>query len=256
MLKLLLLLLFSTALFSVEFIGSTGSYYAKSAGVTLYKKELFKDSTSSINNQVQYHFYMWMQMDIQKEYFPKVRFDYTRIRSTGTSIIQLGTKNKLLLGLADAARLQNRELNSLLVYNIFDLFMYYSFFDEKKYAEVSIGAGVKSLNYDYDIELFQGVQFNDKGATSIPMIYFDARKLFFKVIALDLETKYYPLGESEAYDLRIKTDVYFKVNKKINAGFEFGYRDSYINVKGKDVLDVGGDMHYQGVFLGVIAKFK
>ena len=256
LLKLLSLIFFSTTLFSVEFTGSTGTYYAKSDGVTLYKKELFKDSTSSINNKAQYQFYMWMELDIQKQYFPKVRFDYTRIRSTGTSVIQLGTKNKLLLGLADAANLQNRELSSLLVYNILDLFIYYSYFDEKSYGELSLGVGIKTLNYDYDIDLFEGVQFNDQGATSVPMLYFDFRKMFFNSVALDLETKYYPFGESEAYDLRIKTDVYFKFNKKVDLGLEVGYRDSFINVKGKDILDVGGDMHYQGVFLGVIAKFK
>jgi len=257
MIKVVLFTLISTVgLLAVEISTGIGTYYAKAKGTVEYHKDFFVGSTSKIDNKAQNHFYVWSEFDIKKKYFPKVRVDYTRIRSTGTSVVKLGTTNIVITELVEATGLQNTPLHSVLVYNIYDAFMYYDFFDHSLYPTLTVGTGIKSLDYDYDIELFDGVQFNDQGSSTIPMVFFKMRKVVYSDIAMELETKYYPFGESDAYDFRIKTDIYFDLNEQIETGFELGYRDSFIDIKGDDIDKVGGDMHYQGLFFGLVAKFR
>ena len=233
-----------------------GSYYAKANGVVVYQKDFFKGTKAGINNGYQPQLYLYANIDTKQKYLPIVHLNFTRIRSVGTSSVDVKTENGIFDELLEAINFDSKTFDSILTYNIYDIFFYYKVLDDKRYyPRVHLGVGLKRFDYNYDVDVYSGVQFNDNGETNIPMVYLDARKAVYKSLALEFDAKYY-VGDSDIFDVLLKIDTSYPLNEKISIGAELGYRNMYSNIKGNDVENIDGNMHYQGFYFGIISNFK
>ena len=252
----LALIIFYAAASAVEIDTGFGLFNSKAVGTIEYQTDFFKGSSATLDNDAQYHIYIWGDIDSKIDYVPKLRLEYTRIRSSGRSAVSIVTENELINEFLDRIGGNQFELSSVLTHNMYDAFIYYEFFEDSSFPAISIGGGVKDFDYDYDVDIYSGVQFNDTGGATVPMLYGAVYKELDKLIALEADTRYYAFGDSDMYDIRAKMEVAFELNAKIDAGLEVGYRYTYFHVKGDDVENVGGNMKYSGIFFGFISRFR
>ena len=249
--------LLTISLFCVEVDVALGSYYAKANGVVIYQTDFFKGTKANIDNGYQPHLYIRADIDSQIKYMPLLHLNFTRIRSYGTSSVEIKTANGILDEILEAINFDEGVFNSTLTYNIYDVFLHYKVLDDRGYLpKVHLGAGIKQLNYNYDADVYSGVQFNDHGGSTIPMLYANIRKSLYSSISADFDTKYYIFGDSDIYDVAIKLDTIHQLNDKISIGAELGYKDVYSKIKGDDIENIGGTMHYSGFFFALISHFK
>jgi len=254
---IIIFLLFIRSLMGVEMDMGFGLFNSKAEGKLVYQTDFFTGSSAQINNDSQYHIYVWSDFDLELPYAPHIRLEYTRVRSSGTSFVHIETQNELINEFLQRVGGNDFELNSILTHNMYDAFLYYEFFEDSGWPALSFGGGIKDFDYDYDVDIFEGVQFNDQGGAMVPMLYTKIRKdLDDSLMGLEMDVKYYAFGDSDMYDIRAKIDMMFELNKQIDAGLEAGYRSSYFNIKGDDVENVGGNMKYGGIFFGFAASFR
>ena len=255
--KISAMLLLATSLYSAEMDMGFGLFSSKAEGKLIYQTDFFKGSSAQIDNASQYHIYIWSEFDLEISYVPKFRIEYTRVRSSGSSYVHIETQNDLINELIDTIGGPDFEQNSILTHNMYDAFGYYEFFEDSDFPDMAFGAGIKNFDYDYDVEIYEGVQFNDQGGATIPLVYFKIRGMLpDSQIGLESDVKYYVTGDSDIRDIRAKMDFLFELNSKIHAGLEIGYRDVYFGIQGSDVDNVGGNMHYSGLFFGVSSTFR
>lgn len=234
-----------------------GTYYAKADGVVVYQTDFFKGSRAGINNGYQPQLYLYADINPKREYFPMLHLNYTRIRSSGTSSVDIKTQNGILDEILEAINFDDNVFDSTLTYNIYDIFASYKVLkDRSYYPDINFGVGIKRFDYNYDVDVYSGVQFNDNGGSTIPMVYATLRKRVYESISAEFDSKYYIFGDSDIYDIAVKIDMYTPLNDEISIGTELGYRDMYSNIKGNDIENVGGSMRYQGIYLGVVSRFK
>ena len=241
---------------AVEIDTGFGVFNSKAEGIIEYQTDFFTGSSAKLDNDAQYHIYLWGDIDTKIAYVPKLRLEYTRIRSSGNSAVEIVTENDLINEFLNKIGDNKFNLSSVLTHNMYDAFLYYEFFEDSSFPAISFGAGVKDFDYDYDVDIYSGVQFNDTGGATVPMLYGAIQKDLDNLIALESDVKYYAFGDSDMYDIRAKMDVTFELNNKIDAGLEIGYRYTYFHIKGDDVENVGGNMKYGGIFFGFISKFR
>ncbi len=258
MLKIILLSIFIIpSLIATEIDMGLGLFSSKAEGKLIYQTDFFTGSSAQVNNDSQFHVYVWTDIDLEIWYVPKIRLEYTRIRSAGNSFVHIETQNDLINEFLERIGGSDFVLNSILTHNMYDAFAYYEFFEKTAWPSVAIGGGIREFDYDYDVDIFEGVQFNDKGGALVPMLYSKVRKEFDdSLLGIEFDVKYYAFGDSDMYDGRAKVDMLFDLNENIDAGLELGYRATLYDIKGSDVDNVGGNMRYGGVFFGATASFR
>ena len=258
---LLLLLLWAYPLyaFALEVEFGTGIFASPTKGTVVYQSNIIAGSTAQVDNGIDPHPYIWIEFGLGLPYEPHIRFEHTRLVADGTSSMKFDSTNSIIRDFVTNLGADKFRIGSVLVYNLSDAYLYYDILQETKYyPAVAVGGGVKHYSYDYDISLkLQGFDLGDNGSSTIPMLYLKANKTLEDYpIAFEFDAKYYAFTESDIYDLRIKTEVMFELNKTTKMGIEFGYRDIYFNIIGNDIKHVGGNMHYHGFFFGLKTSFK
>ena len=254
---LLTFILTCKALFSVEVDTSFGLFVAPADGLVIYQRDFFQGSSSNIDLSHNAHLYFNIDIDSEIEYVPQLHLEYTRLKNSGSSFVRLNTQSNIVNDIIASAGGPDFYLNSKLTYYMYDWYLYYEYRYDEIYPVLKYGLGMKNILYDYEVELLEGMQFNDKGDASLPMLYLNVRKDFDPLhFGLEFESSYYLFGDSIIYDYRLRADYLFYLNDKIESGFEIGFRDFYMNVIGNDIDSISGNMSYNGFFFGIYTNFK
>ena len=261
---LLLMTMLSHSLYALDFdldMG-TGLFYTGAKGKIDYVEESFQGSYANTALQTSGQFYIWGDLDTNMDYWPKMRFEYLNISADGDSTAHLQSSIQEIQDLIEKLAplgLNDKTWNSHLQHDIFDLTLYYEYFEKSAWPSLGLGLGYKYFNYIYimDIDLVPGLQFGDRDNSGAPLLFFTSR---YEAPSLNMgfqaDGKVYVFGDSEMYDWQVKMDLMFPLDEKTNAGLEFGYRDQFFHLQGDDVEKVTGDMHYQGLFVGAVITFK
>jgi len=233
----------------------TGLFYTGAQGYIEYTDTGFTGSYSEIDLKNSGQFYFWSDIKTQIDYLPTFRFQYLKIHTGGDSKLHLeGTDiPPELQDIIDIFNDQNWE--SGLSQNIYDLYLYYEFFEEKKHPSFGIGGGLKIFDYGYNVELVLPLQVGDRGGKTVPMLFLTTRYEIPSVqLGFEIESEVYIFGTSTLYDARAKMDLLIELDENTKAGFEIGYRDSYYDLRGDDSYKA--NMHYQGIYVGVMTTFE
>ena len=266
---LLLFLMTSThSLLAVDFnvdMG-TGLYYTGAEGKVEYVQKSFNGSFADADLTSSAQLYIWGVIDFKKRFIPKLRLEYLHIKAEGDSKAHLQSDDNATQQLIDdyinnngAIDLNDQNWNSFLQQDIYDAILYYDFFEERVFPSIGVGAGYRYFEYVYimDIHYVPGLQFGDRDSAGSPFIYLNSRYDMPSInIGIEGDLKYYPFGDSKMHDWKVKMDLMFDIDDTTNAGLEFGYREQYFSLEGKDVENVTGNMKYQGIFVGAVLKFK
>ena len=264
--KLLLLLLttMSTSLMALdlELEMGTGLFYSGATGKIKYVEKSFQGSYAETDLANSGQFYIWGVLTSKNRYIPKLRLEYLKISADGDSKAHLQSSDpeiQALIDELDQFSLNDQNWNSHLQHNIYDISLYYEYFEESDWPSVGLGLGYKYFDYIYimDIDLIPGLQFGDRDSSGAPMLFFTSRYEAPSIqMGFQADGKIYVFGDSEMYDWQVKMDLMFEIDKSTQAGVEFGFRDQYFNLIGNDVENVTGNMRYQGIFVGGAIHFK
>ena len=237
----------------------SGLFYTGAQGHIEYTDEGFGGSYSDIDMRTNGQFYIWGDFKSQIDYLPKLRLQYLKINARGDSKLHLETDTSdLPEEFQRAINLFNdRTWSSGLSHNIYDLYLYYEFFEQKPYPSIGLGGGVKSFDYTYNAELILPLHIGDRGGKSIPMLFLTSRYEIPSVqLGFELENEIYIFGDSRLYDVRAKMDLLFELDQESQLGLEIGYRESYYDLRGSDVETFKANMSYSGIYVGVMGTFK
>jgi len=233
----------------------TGLFYTGAKGYIEYTDVGFTGSYSEIDLQNSGQFYFWSDIKTQIDYLPTFRFQYLKIQTEGDSKLHLEGSD-IPVDYQDFIDIFNdQNWESGLSQNIYDLYLYYEFFEEKKYPSIGVGGGLKIFDYGYNVELLLPLQIGDRGGKTVPMLFLTSRYEIPSVqLGFEVESEIYIFGPSTLYDTRAKMDLLFELDKTTKAGFEIGYRDSYYDLRGDDSYKA--NMRYQGIYVGIMTSFK
>lgn len=261
------LLLLSTSLFGLdlEIKTSLGTQYAPSKGKVVYTKEFWKNSFGEIDHENSANLYGSIECKTDNVLLPKFAFSFINSKTEGHSFIHISA-NDLVNGIINALEqnlpitINNTQYTSRLAMQTYDFLLYYEFFEESRWPSLGVGIDVKKFDFDYAVTIIDGLNFNDHGDGTVPMLYlkthWDIKKSKKHSLSLELDGKQYFAGPSTIYDYRAKIDVMMRYNDSTMLGIEMGYRANYFNIKGSDIVNVGGDMDTSGVFIGFRGDFK
>ena len=243
-----------------------GLYYTGAEGKVEYVQEGFKGSYADADLTSSAQLYLWGVIDLKKRFVPKIRLEYLRIKAEGDSKAHLESGEPAIQKIIDdyinnngAIDLNDQNWNSFLQHDIYDAILYYDFFENQAFPSIGLGAGYRYFEYVYimDIHYVPGLQFGDRDNAGSPFVYLNSRYDMSSInMSIEGDVKYYPFGDSKMYDWKVKMDLMFPIDDETSAGLEFGYREQYFSLEGKDVENVTGNMHNQGIFVGVVIKFK
>ena len=260
-----LLITASTSLMALELqldMG-TGLFYTGAKGKIEYVEKSFQGSYAETDLANSGQFYIWGVITSKNRYVPKVRLEYLKISADGDSKAHLQSSDPTIQDLIDQyidpLSLNDNDWNSHLQHNIYDVSLYYEFFEESGWPSVGLGLSYQYFDYIYimDIDLVPGLQFGDRDSSSAPLLFFTSRYESASLqMGFEADAKVYVFGDSQMYDWKIKMDLMFDITETTEAGFEFGFRDQYYQLLGDDVEKVKGDMHYQGVYVGAVVHFN
>ncbi len=264
--RLLLITLFlsySLQALELQLDMGTGLFYTGAKGKVEYVEKSFQGSYAETDLQNSGQFYIWGDIVTDNKYIPKLRLEYLKISADGDSKAHLQSADPAIQDLIDQyidpLSLNDNNWNSHLQHNIYDVSLYYEFYEESAWPSVGLGLGYKYFDYIYimDIDLLPGLQFGDRDSSGAPMLFFTSRYEAPSLqMGFEADAKVYIFGDSEMYDWQIKMDLMFEIAENTEAGFEIGYRDQYYNLLGNDVEKVTGNMHYQGLFVGAVINFE
>ena len=243
-----------------------GSYYTGAEGKVEYVQESFEGSYADATLTTSSQFYLWGVLDLKNSYLPKARFEYLKIAAEGDSKAHLQSADPEIQQLIDdyinnngAIDLNDQNWNSYLQQDIYDLSLYYEFFEKSAFPTVALGLGYKYFEYIYimDIHYVPGMQFGDRGSSGAPYAYLGSRYDMPSInMGVEGNAKLYLFGQSQMYDWQLKMDLMFDFDEETRGGLEFGYREQYFSLEGNDVDNVTGDMIYKGIFAGFVINFK
>ncbi len=260
--KTLLALLVTTSSLSavdLDIDMGTGLFYTGAKGRIEYTDEGFTGSYSEIDMQTSGQFYIWADLKSNIEYLPKLRLQYLKINAQGDSKLHLEADTSDLPPEYQIAIdiFNNRAWPSGLSHNIYDIYLYYEFFEEKAYPSIGVGGGLKSFDYAYNAELILPLHIGDRGGKSIPMLFITSRyEIPTLQLGFEVENEVYVFGDSNLYDARAKMDLLFELDDNSKLGLEVGYRKSYYDLRGRDVETFKANMSYSGIYVGVTGSFK
>ena len=237
----------------------SGLFYTESQGRIEYTDEGFAGSYSEVDMQTSGQFYIWADFKSSNEYLPKLRLQYLKIIAEGDSRLHLEADTSDLppeyQQIIDL--LNDQEWSSGLSHNIYDIYLYYEFFEEKPYPSIGLGGGLKSFDYAYNAELIAPLHIGDRGGKSVPMVFLKSRYEIPSVqLGFEVENEIYILSDSRLYDVRAKIDLLFDINENSKMGLEMGYRKSYYDLRGSDIETFKANMSYSGIYVGVMGSFK
>ena len=262
-------LLLSTTLTAIELdinMGA-GAYYTGSSGKLVYQKDFWKNSSGDMEHANKPTSYSWIEIDSDQDYWPKARFELSQLKTSGESLIHMqtdnSTVNEVVKWIEDnlPGTINDRAYESRLTQTNIEAYLFYELFEDTGFPTFAFGGGIKKFEFDYAVTIIEGLQFNDNGGDSIPLLYFKSRYIFDErpsgsSLAFEGSVKVYVFGDSTIYDYIIKTDFLMKYNEDTNIGIEVGYKETFFDLKGDDVESVGGDMKTTGPYIGLIAHFK
>ena len=266
--RILLLLFLITSTHSLlaldlEVDMGTGLFYSGAKGRIDYVEESFRGSNAVTDISSAANFYIWGDFKSNNPNFPKMRLEYLKISAEGGSQAHLQSPTQEIQDLIDQyidpLQLNDKNWNSQLQHNIYDIDLYYEFFEKSEWPSVGLGLGYKYFDYIYimDIDLVPGLQFGDRDSSGAPMLFFTSRYDAPSIkMGFEADAKIYVFGDSEMYDWKLKMDLMFELDKDTELGAEFGYRQQYFNLTGSDVEKVTGNMTYEGIFVGAVIKFR
>ena len=241
----------------------TGLFYTGAKGKIEYVEKSFQGSYAETDLANSRQFYLWGVITSKNRYLPKVRLEYLKISADGDSKAHLQSSDPTIQDLIDQyidpLSLNDNDWNSHLQHNIYDVSLYYEFFEESGWPSVGLGLSYQYFDYIYimDIDLVPGLQFGDRDSSSAPLLFFTSRYDSASLqMGFEADAKVYVFGDSQMYDWKIKMDLMFDITETTEAGLEFGFRDQYYKLLGDDVEKVKGDMHYQGVYVGAVVHFN
>lgn len=264
-----ILLLSASLLSAIELEVNMGGgiYYTDSDGTLVYTKDFWKDSSGAMDHNTVPSVYTWIEIESDQKYWPKARFELSQLSTKGTSDISIKTDNETINEITKAVEdyfgtnISDLTLDSRLVQTNIEAYLYYEYFEDTGWPTFGMGAGVKNFDFDYAVTIVEGLQFNDNGGDTIPLLFFKSRYLFDTTkngssLAFEGSCKVYVFGDSTVYDYIVKTDFVMKYNETTDIGMEFGYKETYIDIKGNDIDTVGGDMKTAGPYFGLVAHFR
>jgi len=244
----------------------TGIHYAGSNGKLVYKKDFWKDSSGDIDHETSANFYTWIEISSDQAYWPKLRLETTQLKTEGKSLVHIaanGTVNTAIDAIENTLfiNINDTFYDSRLTMNTYEAFAFYEYFEESDTPSLGLGIGVKKFAFDYAVTIIDGLQFNDTGGDLVPMLFFKTRheldeKNADTKLAVQAEMKLYVFGDSNIYDYLIKVDFLMKYNETTDIGVEMGYKETFFDIKGADIANVGGDMTSKGVYFGLVAHFR
>lgn len=266
----LLLLINLTTLQALEIRldAGTGLFYTGAEGKIEYVEDTFKGSYAITNIPANGQFYVWGDITTNNRWIPTLRLEYLKISADGDSQAHLDSAVPEIKALIDEWAnnplypLNNQQWNSHLQHNIYDIDLYYEFFQDSGWPSLGLGGGYKYFDYIYIMDITidglpSGVQFGDRDNSGAPVVFLKSR---YEVAPWQLgfegDAKIYLFGDSQMYDWKVKVDLLFDITNTTEGGFEFGFRDQFFKLKGGDVERVKGDMHYQGIYLGGVLHFN
>jgi len=261
---LLFLLTSTSALLALDIKAEmgTGLFYSGAKGKIDYVEKSFQGSKAITDISSAANYYVWGDFETNNPYLPKLRLEYLKISAEGNSQAHLETsvtELQPILDYIDQLGLNDKNWNSQLQHNIYDIDLYYEFFEKSDWPSVGLGLGYKYFDYIYimDIDLVPGLQFGDRDSSGAPMFFFTSRYDMPSIqMGFEADAKVYLFGDSEMYDWKVKMDLMFELDQNTELGAEFGYRQQYFNLIGSDVEKVTGNMTYEGIFVGAVLKFK
>ena len=244
-----------------------GLHFAGAKGNLIYQKETWKNSSAIIEHGATTNFYAWTEINSDIKYAPTLRLEISRNSTLGKSLVHIDagqTINNIIDYIEQKIPLvtiNDKYYNSRLIMNTYEAFAYYEYFKESGYPTVGVGAGVKVFEFDYSATIIDGLEFNDNGGDSVPMVFLKSRyELMDKDEELQVgvqgDLKMLVFADSNIYDYVVKMDMMMQYNETTDLGLEFGYRDTYFNIKGEDIAKVGGSMDNVGVFVGFVGHFR
>jgi len=244
-----------------------GLHFAGANGNLIYQKETWKGSSAVIDHGATTNFYAWTEINSDIKYAPTIRMEISRNSTLGQSLVHIDagqTINSIIDYIEQQIPLvtiNDTYYDSRLVMNTYEAFAYYEYFKESGYPTLGLGLGVKKFEFDYSATIIDGLEFNDNGGDTVPMIFLKSRyELLDKdeelQIAVQGNLKLLVLADSDIYDYVMKMDMMMQYNETTDLGLEFGYRETYFNIKGGDVANVGGTMDNAGVFVGFVGHFR
>ena len=246
-------------------VGS-GLYYASADGKLIYKKEFWRNSSAEIRHETDTRAYIWADITTDIEHFPKIFLELSQHKTEGKSFIHIeaGTAlNQILAAIENNLflNINNTNYESRLVQNTYEGFAYYEYFEDMDLPTLGFGLGVKKFDFDYSAVIIDGLTFNDNGGGVAPMLFFKSRYELEKnrdgtLLSIEGDAKIYLFGDSDIYDYLLKMDFLMSYNERTELGFELGYRKVYYNIKGTDIVNVGGEMSSSGVYFGLVAHFR
>jgi len=241
----------------------TGLFYSGANGKIEYVEESFQGSYAVTEITSAANFYVWGDFETTNPYLPKMRLEYLKISAEGGSKAHLQSAvpeiKELIEQYIDPLSLNDKVWNSQLQHNIYDVDLYYEFFEQSQWPTVGLGLGYKYFDYIYimDIDLVPGLQFGDRDSSGAPMLFFSSRYDIPSIkMGFEGDAKVYLFGDSEMYDWKVKLDLMFDIDDTTVAGAEFGFRQQYFNLIGGDVEKVTGNMTYEGIYVGAVIKFR
>ncbi len=262
-----LLSFFSLHALELEIDVGSGLHFAGANGNLIYKKETWKGSSAVIEHGATTNFYAWTEINSDIRYAPTIRVEISRNSTLGQSLIHIDagqTINSIIDYIEKQIPLvtiNNTYYNSRLVMNTYEAFAYYEYFEEDDYPSIGIGLGMKKFEFNYSATIIDGLEFNDNGGDTIPMVFLKSRyDLMDKdeelQITIEGDLKSLIFADSNIYDYSVKMNMMMQYNKQTDLGLEFGYRETYFNIRGGDVANVGGSMDNSGVFVGLVGHFR
>lgn len=236
----------------------SGLFYTGAQGRIEYTDTGFRGSYSVVDLQNRGQFYFWTDITSKVSYLPKLRLQYLKINTSGDSVLHLASEKEFPEAIEDMIDIFNDQAwTSGLSQNIYDVYLYYEYFEKSSWPSLGLGLGIKSFDYAYNVELFLPIQMGDRGGKTVPMIFLTSRyEIPMLQLGFEGESEVYVFGDSLLYDLRVKMDLMFKIDESTEAGLEMGYRDSYYDLRGSDIETFKANMQYRGIYVGVVAAFK
>ena len=272
--KIILLLscfsLLSLSAFELEIDMGTGVQYTGAEGKLVYAKDTWAGSSAEIDHASSTNFYLWTDISSDQAYWPKMRLEYSHVKTKGNSVIDVQSGDPVIQALIDAIdtklvdiglSLNGLTLDSYLSQSTYEGYLYYEYFEKSNYPTLGFGLGAKIFDFTYRATIVDGLEFTDNGGETVPLLFFKSRYELDKEddsaqLSFEATGKVYLFGDSTIYDYLVKTDFMMQYNETTDIGFELGYKTSFYDIKGSDINTVGGDMSNSGIFVGLVGHFR
>jgi len=262
--------LLSLSALDMEIDVGTGIQYTGADGNLIYAKDIWEGSSAKIDHENSTNFYIWTDISIDQDYWPKMRLEYSHIKTEGNSGIDIQSGKDEINFIIDEVEKKLNEvdlslkgivLDSYLSQSTYEGYLYYEYFEETSYPSIGVGLGVKMFDFTYRATIIDGLEFTDNGDETVPLLFFKSRYELDKEdddvqLSFEASGKVYLFGDSTMYDYLVKTDFIMKYNETTNLGLEVGYKAVVYDIKGSDIDTVGGNMDNSGIYIGLVGHFR